>query len=225
MIHGFYCKTHTFPTKCRFCGSDVFFFSCDCGSKVFFDELGSPWPVHNCIATGNTTDTRPSSQPSIDRVNIYRGSSNSSNLLPGLVHAPQSITPSVTRRLHDSRNQNREIIRIEPLGSQPVEAIGVVQDRLTPNLARRLGLEQGTVGYALLEKRTGNTDLEQITVLVDELASDPAAIDFSSYTFLCAHRKLTSRINKGAIISVSLEKVELLDITPFWHAINIELIA
>jgi len=26
----------------------VFYFSCGHGSKVFFDELGSPWPVHDC---------------------------------------------------------------------------------------------------------------------------------------------------------------------------------
>lgn len=46
--HGVGCSTRTFPTKCSRCGDDVFFFSCTCGSKVFFDELGWPWPEHNC---------------------------------------------------------------------------------------------------------------------------------------------------------------------------------
>jgi hypothetical protein len=27
---------------------DILFF-CDCGCKVFFDELGSDWPIHDCI--------------------------------------------------------------------------------------------------------------------------------------------------------------------------------
>lgn len=46
--HGLDCGTHTFPAKCGKCGDDVYFFSCTCGSRVFFDELGSPWPVHDC---------------------------------------------------------------------------------------------------------------------------------------------------------------------------------
>lgn len=46
--HGEHCRTLTFPTKCRHCGDDVFFFSCTCGSRVFFDELGWPWPEHDC---------------------------------------------------------------------------------------------------------------------------------------------------------------------------------
>ena len=27
----------------------MFYFSCDCGSKAFFDSLGWPWPVHDCV--------------------------------------------------------------------------------------------------------------------------------------------------------------------------------
>ena len=46
--HGLFCITHTFPTKCRHCSDDVFFCYCTCGSQVFFDKLGPPWPEHNC---------------------------------------------------------------------------------------------------------------------------------------------------------------------------------
>ncbi len=46
--HGMDCQTRTFPTKCKNCGDNVFFFSCTCGSAVFFDELGWPWPEHDC---------------------------------------------------------------------------------------------------------------------------------------------------------------------------------
>ena len=46
--HGVDCGACTFPTKCSNCGDDIFFFSCMCGSRVFFDELGWPWPEHDC---------------------------------------------------------------------------------------------------------------------------------------------------------------------------------
>jgi len=34
--------------NCKYCGQQIFYFSCDCGSKVFFDELCSDWPEHDC---------------------------------------------------------------------------------------------------------------------------------------------------------------------------------
>jgi hypothetical protein len=37
-----------YPTKCPDCKRDVFFFSCSCGSKIFFEDLGYPWEQHNC---------------------------------------------------------------------------------------------------------------------------------------------------------------------------------
>ena len=49
--HGWWCNARTYPTRCRYCGAQVFYFSCDCGSKVFFDSLGWPWPIHDCTAS------------------------------------------------------------------------------------------------------------------------------------------------------------------------------
>jgi len=36
-----------FPTRCPDCSEAVFYFDCTCGSKVFFDFPGDPWPVHS----------------------------------------------------------------------------------------------------------------------------------------------------------------------------------
>lgn len=49
MIHGSWCNAKTYKLRCKYCGKMIYYFSCDCGSKVFFDELGFPWPIHNCI--------------------------------------------------------------------------------------------------------------------------------------------------------------------------------
>ena len=46
--HGWWCGARTYPTRCQYCRAEVFYFSCNCGSKVFFDKLGWPWPVHDC---------------------------------------------------------------------------------------------------------------------------------------------------------------------------------
>ncbi len=34
--------------KCPVCGEDVFYYENEFGSRVFFDELGPPWPKHPC---------------------------------------------------------------------------------------------------------------------------------------------------------------------------------
>ena len=61
--HGIYCYTKTFPTTCPSCNQPVFFFFCNCGSKVYFDNLGSPWPIHFCRK-----------QAIVEAIELFRGS-------------------------------------------------------------------------------------------------------------------------------------------------------
>ena len=113
-------------------------------------------------------------------------------------------------------------MRIEPLGTQPVEVVGVVQDRAQPNLSKRYNLARNSLGYSQLVKQIGDADPTQLTVLVDELAADPAAIDFLSYTFLCPRRRMNKRIRKDAIIQVRLQPVDIIGVGKFWKAATVE---
>lgn len=45
---------------CPVCGQGVYYYQNELGSRVFFDELGPPWPKHSC------TDTRLNSAPSYE---------------------------------------------------------------------------------------------------------------------------------------------------------------
>jgi len=49
--HGENCKTRIWKTTCPECGDVVYFFSCTCGSKVYFDLREPPWNPHEerCI--------------------------------------------------------------------------------------------------------------------------------------------------------------------------------
>jgi hypothetical protein len=47
-------ESHTNPNaKCRHCGQPVYFYRSPDGGSVFFDELGSPWPKHDCTDIRN----------------------------------------------------------------------------------------------------------------------------------------------------------------------------
>lgn len=48
-VHGAWCGARTYPTRCNFCGQAIFYFHCNCGSKVFFSKLGDDWPEHRCL--------------------------------------------------------------------------------------------------------------------------------------------------------------------------------
>ena len=48
MAYEKYVSRKTVPTTCKFCRKRVFYHTNEYGSKVFFDELGGSWPVHEC---------------------------------------------------------------------------------------------------------------------------------------------------------------------------------
>ena len=225
MMHGVYCKTITFPLKCKYCQQQIFFFSCDCGSRVLFDELGPPWPRHDCgTPNHNPAPYQPSSIGSLSGVNVYRRGHDSSGLLPGLQSAADFIAPDVVKRVKESQNMARDTMSIEPIGSTNAEIIGIVREISRPNLARRHGLDRNSVGFSELAKIIGDPDPVQITVQVDELPNDPDAIDYSGYTFLSPRNLNTRGITKGAVISASLTPQETLNGIKFWLGQKIEII-
>jgi len=224
------CNSQAFPSSCKYCKASIYFFRCDHDSKVFFDDLGPPWPLHACYyggSGGGTTNGGPQNDgPSywraIPGVSIIRDGRRRTGLLPGLESGGESMDPGFVRRAHDARNLNREIMRIEPLSSTTVDVVGVVQERAQPDLATRYKLQRESLGYSQLVKQIGQADPTQLTVYVDEFAIDPAAIDFLSYTFLCPEKPIGKDFRKGAVIQVRLESVEVIGVGRFWKAIDLE---
>ena len=46
--HGPWCGGRARPWSCRYCKRKIFWYTCNHGSVRPFDELGHPWPVHDC---------------------------------------------------------------------------------------------------------------------------------------------------------------------------------
>lgn len=48
-------ESFTIPNAgCPVCGEAVFFYQSPSGGRVFFDELGPPWPKHPCTDSGHS---------------------------------------------------------------------------------------------------------------------------------------------------------------------------
>ena len=230
-VHGTICNTKTFPTKCPRCSAGVFYFSCDCGSRVFFDELGEPWPVHYCVGghprprgTAGSDYEGPSSWGSMLDVSILRGTPPRTDLLPGLRSGTQSIDPEIVLRARESQIRQRDTMAIDAMGSIAVEVVGVVQHRSGPDLAKRYQLGRDSIGFTHLASRIGDTDPVQITIRVDEIATDPSAIDYFSYTFLCPRNQVGKKVRTNVVLQARLDPVEVLGVGKVWRAKTVEIL-
>jgi hypothetical protein len=160
-IHGRWCGAKTFPTVCRYCLSSVFYFECDCGCKVFFDDLGSPWPLHRCPEYLDA---------SADPVGIER-------------EYASTVATNYQRQIE--RPEAHAIVRCDPNNKAPVEDLGIIREVIPEiDIAAKCGIiRSDSVGMGFLGKlATGMYG--QITIHAGDLSTE----DTKSYTFYIESR-------------------------------------
>ena len=171
-IHGFWCGAVTWPTRCPTCSERVFYFHCNCGSKVFFDELGDPWPKHQCFAAWGRTLKRT------------RGSGGSVTVeLSEWVTAFRPPLGSIHNEVVSSEKRRREwpppIVAISPrVHDEEVAVTGVVREvRRGVDVYEAFNLDPTPMSAAFLEA-LGEGDWGKVTIHVPT----PQAATLHSYT-------------------------------------------
>lgn len=109
--------TYTVPNaRCPICNASVFFYQSPFGGRVFFDELGPPWPKHPCTDNGPLGRPRESTSSSAPAPTHFKTGS----ILDGMVFAPVAThTPrSAYSHWNVSPYQWRPLICAE--GKKPV---------------------------------------------------------------------------------------------------------
>ena len=168
--HGPWCNAVTWKTKCPGCCKHVFFFHCNCGSKVFFDALGHPWPIHDCETSWARNLIRTRGRAGAITVEIT----------PGItVHRPPegSIDASVVTRASRREQQSNAIVAIDPTGAGQVIVIGTLRERRAKvDVAKALNLDgmsamaSGFLG-PLSKGQWGKVTIHQQSPSKDELHS------------------------------------------------------
>lgn len=177
--HGYWCNTKTFPLTCKFCGSRIFFFECDHESRVLFDSLGPPWPLHDCLTPVSKSSKSPKNNELYDALQSVQFSvrdNRTSGLLPGLTSFRGRIDPAIVARVGQSESITRDTMRVDPMGGEEAH-IGTVTHLGRVSLERRFGIASDSMGARMIYDFLGSSDISQITILVDELAVDPDAED------------------------------------------------
>lgn len=123
------------PTaRCPICGAEVFFYSNDFGSRVYFDDLGPPWPKHPCT---DTTIDRYSIAPRLstraDTTNGFRDRviydrENAQIHLPGVFVVTEIIKRGSKRvvTLHELGGERIEVLLSPPTPPQYAIAVDIL---------------------------------------------------------------------------------------------------
>ena len=223
-VHGLLCNTRTFPFNCMYCGSEVFFFSCDHGSRVLFDSLGSPWPRHQCGGSESWSDLLQ------DEINTIRALKDihfnvrepGYDLLAGLQKGTESISQDVVDRASSSKLVVRNTVRMEPIGSKTERILGLVSHISSVDIGDKFNIERNSVVATEVIRQFGGLQVEQLTILVDEYLTDPDAVDSMSYTVWRPVVGTTRPITAGQIVQATIRPAKLLGVRGFWLAITLE---
>ncbi len=225
--HGSWCNTRTFPTNCPTCNSSVFFFQCDHESRVFFDDLGPPWPVHRCLGSrvsAGSLAPRPSGKTAWTRLEGITFSARDPNhgLLQGMRRF--KVDGEIIQRVKRTESLSRETMRIDPFDKQKESLIGVVSDVHYLPMTNNLGIDPDSVGATFIEQQLGDTDVKQVTILVDESDIDQDALDLMSYTAWCP-KDVSSQLKKGTIVKAMAEATDFLGIGHRWVIKSLEILS
>lgn len=174
--HGWWCGSRTYPTTCRECGASVFFFSCDCGSAVFFDDLGWPWPEHFC------RENHASREPLIVAKDYAKTVSDNFEKLP--------------------RRPVHQAVRRDPTNLISIVEIGILREvEAIVDLPAKCGVTRAdSLGSAFLGD-LASVEYGQITVHSGDLSKG----DTQSYTAFIDRRLLLERLlTRGQLVRFRL---------------------
>ena len=212
-------RTH--PTRCRDCGADVFFHTNGFGDAVLFDELGWPWPVHECwrmYVADKSTDEElgPSRRPGSDLKSLERREFRLQGFRSGItVTTEQRPQYDESVRAYESERAtlgDDAIARVEPknfVGVVLDEIVGVVQVVLRKH--RLPEHAKSGIGRSVWARAVGNRP-GQMTVI---------DFDYNSYTFRVADSDAQG-VRSGDLVKVSLNAVEVTGIGQFFLCDRLE---
>lgn len=205
VVHGEWCEAKTWPTSCPSCSVRVFYFSCGHGSKVFFDELGSPWPIHDCEKswarglrrfTEDNGDTVVELKPGITVTRSFAK--------PASFKVEQSV---ISKAQPTKKNKAPDpIVPIEPERELSESHIGILREiRSCADPLKAFRLADTSIGRASL-RSIGKQEMGKITVHVPYPTEDYIE-SFTSWIPVPLLRD--RRIKRGVTVALDLQRIHI----------------
>lgn len=220
VVHGEWCGAKTWPTSCPSCSAKVFYFSCGHGSKVFFDDLGSPWPIHDCEEswgrslrrrTDNNGDTVVELKPGITVTRSFAK--------PASFKVEQSV---ISKAQPAKGKKAQDPIRvIEPERELSESHIGILREiRPCADPVKAFRMPDTAPGRASLGS-IGKQEMSKITVHVPYPTEDYV----ESFTSWVPARLLRDRrVKRGVTVAVDLRRIQIVGRGYAWFCDSLELV-
>lgn len=199
--HGWWCNARTYRTHCKYCGDPVFFFTCDCGCKVFFDELGWPWPEHRCT------------QYLIEQYGreFVERAMSVQMMLPGRSAAEHRIASDYADVVHQRHETPRpplpHIVRCDPFEGQKACDVGIVREIIPQtDVSKKMDIANDSVFGIQILGPLARDKFGQLTIHTGDLAHE----DAKSYTCFVSQRFLRdSGIIRGDVVFFELRALSI----------------
>lgn len=220
--HSSSCRSWTYPVSCRACSNEVFVHQCTCGSAVLFDELGPPWPRHDCFTKAvNALKAKvlPVLKAGADpRSATFTPFADLKDLLgPALADGrgdgspiPPASKPSGPGG-RPSAKQPVETKKMGPIAGDIQHFIGIVRE-MSPKtkMLDQLYAEVGSIGlkaFGLPARRNA----VQVTIV------DTAGEPYESYTCIADKSRLDRAVKVDVMVGATLRSVATPSLS-FWLA-------
>ena len=200
-VHGPWCNAVTWPTKCPGCKQAVFFFHCNHGSRVFFDELGPPWPIHDC----ETSWARK-----LKRRKDGGGGITAELSANVWVHRPSEgrIDQSVELNFRRRKQRPDPIVAMKPGNCTAADIVGVLRERkLAVDVVKALQLPTSQMSAMtsaflgpLAHGKWGKVTVHQQSAHKDQL---------ESYTVWVRQDNALDRAFKGVTVAMSISSLPI----------------
>ncbi|MCY4073649.1 MAG: hypothetical protein OXG60_20345 [Chloroflexi bacterium] len=218
--HGWWCNTKTIPLNCNSCGEAIFWFSCDCGSSILFDELGWPWIQHRCAgAAPKPTLSRLGQEDLSDRLVSHIDDDVAEqlsrqideNIERDYVEAIQQAAKKKTR----PPAQSPWITRQDPYHDCRARERGIITELIrNANIRKKAGVADSSLRVAELERFASNP-LVQITIHTMALAEDES--ENCSFTFFIEENIVDElQLFKGSLVVADLRGIVIVSRFPIW---------
>lgn len=198
---------------CRYCGMDVFYFSCNHGSKVFFESLGDDWPVHDCLSKLDKLDMLISKigKQAVERAmasTMMRVGWRKAN---GLEEKYQRLVGQNSAQ-RQAKPQPNEILKKVPMTSRTFTGIGVVREIvILSDVWKAIGVRQGSMEAGSIANKLPSGPCAQLTIHVGDLGMD----DIESYTMLCS-QVVARTLSKRMLVEFVVTGVVPITSEGFW---------
>lgn len=192
-VHGDWCRSRTWRTTCPRCREEAFFFTCDCGSGVFFESLGQPWPKHVCLTQSQRSFVDALATGAISMVE----STSDATARRWRERIDESFAQTLRQRRE--RNTPDPIVHMAPTRGAPRDLVGILREwSQAADPFMTLGLDNTAMSRAMLGP-LGNGPVAKLTIHVP--SADP---EIESYTLWLPRSMVPRLLANGLTVTATL---------------------